>query len=850
MSVPALWLLVAAFWCGCLAAGPWWLVLPAPAALCLIPRRVPDQRQRLVLMACLLAVTGAGFAGGRTALLDRGPLAHLARTGAVAEVTGTVVTEPRESAAGAWGLLRVDRVDGLTTRERALLRSDDIDEAPELGERVALRGRSRTLERDGFEGYLRRLHAGTTLEPVGPVEVIAPAGPVIGLTNRVRAQVRDAARRHLAPDEAALLAGLVTGDTRGQSPEREEQLHAAGLSHLVAVSGSNVALVLSGTLGAAGAVGVGARGRHLLGLAAIAWFALLVRGEPSVLRASAMAALVMLAGLSGRGSDPRHLLGAAALLLLLVDPLLAGQLGFALSVGATAGVLVIAPLLVPRLPGPRSLRLLLAASAGAQLGVAPVLLVLPDGVPLASLPANLVAVPAAAVASMIGIAVAVVAQASLAAGGVLALLARPALRVVLLAGTVFADGPRLDRSALFTPVAALLVVAIIRRRRSPRLAAAAVVLAVGWASLPPILPTPGVAVLTVTALDVGQGDAILVESPGGPGGSVARLLVDGGPDSDRALAALRERRVRSLDAVALTHTHADHSEGLPAVLASLAVGVLLVGPRPLTPSVALSVAETYATAQREGIPVQPMAAGMRFLLGGAIVEVLNPPPDRVLGEANDESLVFRVAGGGGVMLLTGDAEEAAQRFLLRTPERIRADILKVPHHGGDTNAPGFFAAVGASVAVISAGDGNDYGHPHPQVLADLDGATVWRTDRDGSVSLTMDGAAPDAVAAVVGPGTGPRYTPAHVWAPADPSVCRTRGVAAAPCSRAPPGDVARAGRVGAHRPAGRRDPRAGASGPANGLAVRGAACAAGPRRSGTARRGVGGTGGRIAARRP
>ncbi|MPZ88153.1 MAG: DUF4131 domain-containing protein [Nitriliruptorales bacterium] len=757
MSVPALWLLVVAFWAGCLVSGPWWLALPAPSAVWLVARRMPGPRTRVALLACALALAGCGLAGGRAALLERGPLAYLAAEGAVGELTGTVVSEPRQSPAGAWGLVRIDQVDGQAARARALLRSEDIDKAPELGERIAVRARARMLETDGFEGYLRRLHAGTALEPVGRVERIAPAGPVIGLTNRIRERVRDASRRHLGAEEAALLAGLVTGDTRGQSWDREEQLQAAGLSHLVAVSGSNVALVLAGTLGVAGALGLGARGRRVLGLAAVVWFALLVRGEPSVLRASVMAALVLIAGLRGRGSDPRHVLGAAALLLLLVDPLLAGQLGFALSVGATAGVLVLAPPLAARLPGPRPLRLLLAASAGAHLGVAPVLLALPDGLPLASLPANLIAVPAAALASVIGIVVALLAQISVAAGGVVAVLAWPALRVVLLAGEVFASGPRLDRSVLFTPVAALLLLAVLLRRRSPRLAVVAMALAAGSALLPVLLPTPTVTSVTLTALDVGQGDALLVESPGVPGGPTARLLVDGGPDPGGALQALRERRIRALDAVALTHSHADHSGGLPAVLAALDVGVLLVGPRPLDPMVAPSTAETYATARRLGIPVQPVAAGSRFPLGAAIVDVLNPPPDRVLGEANDESLVLRIDGGSGVALLAGDAEEAAQRFMLRTPERLRADVLKVPHHGGDTNSPGFFAAVGATTAVISAGEDNDYGHPHARVLADLTEATVWRTDLHGGVSLTVD------------------HTAAHARAPPGAAVHRARG---------------------------------------------------------------------------
>lgn len=737
-----MWLLVAALWAGCLLGGPPWLGLAAPA-LVIVARRPRRDRRRLAAAAVLLVACGAAVTGGRDLLLDAGPLARLARTGGAADLRAVVVAEPRASPAGPWTLVRVERINGRRVRTRAFLRLEELEGAPALGATVAFTATARPLERAGFDAHLRRLHAAVAVDSRSPVRTVDGPGALLRGTSRVRDRTRAAATRHLDRDEAALLTGLVAGDTRGASTERTEQFAAAGLTHLVAVSGSNVALVVAGTAGLAAAVGVGARARRWLLVAVVLWFVLLVRAEPSVLRAAAMAVLVLVAAATGRGTDGRHLLGAGVLVLLLADPFLAGQLGFALSVGATAGVLLLAPAVAARLPLPRPAAALVGASVGAQVGVAPVLLALPDGVPLAALPANLVAVPAAAVASAVGAAAALVAQLSVAAGGALALLARPALRVVLSAAATFADGPRLVAADLASPLAALLAAALLLRRRAPRTALVALFGVVAAAVVPVVrpalpVPVPDVPVLTVTALDVGQGDAVLVEAPAGGGRPAGRLLVDGGPDPAAAAAALRARGVRALDAVALSHPHADHSDGLPAVLGTMPVGVLLVGPRPPPPDAPASVGETLAVAARLGVPVQPVADGWRFALGAAAVEVLGPPADGSLGDdANENSLVLRVEAPGAVALLTGDAEFEAQRRLLAVhPGRLRADVLKVPHHGGATNADGFLAAVAPATALLSVGEDNDYGHPAPSTLTDLAGAEVLRTDEDGHATAT------------------------------------------------------------------------------------------------------------------
>jgi competence protein ComEC len=693
---------------------------------------------RFVAVVLAFAALGSGVAGARMALLDSGALVERGEQGGQAEVVATVVTDARPALDGVWLIVRVRTLDGIGVRRRALVRLGD-DEAPPLGSRVAFGSTVRPLDHDDFEGYLRSLHVAVELDPVTPLQTLRGPPLVLRMTNAVRHRVRVAAAAHLPGDHAAVLSGLVTGDTTGLSEAAQDFMLAAGLTHLVAVSGSNVALVLAGVVGLAAAAGFGARGRRRIATLGLVWFVVLVRGEPSVLRAAVMALLVLAASGLGRGHDAKHTLAVAATLLLLADPFLAGQLGFALSVLATAGVLVVAPAVVARLPGPRPLALLVGASIGAQLGVAPVLLA-GEGLPLGALPANLLAVPAAAVASAIGVVAALVAQILPAVGALLATLALPALSVVLAAGRVFSDGPALTAQHLLSPVAVVLLGGLVVRRRAPLLAAASVAVVVVVAVGGPWRQPPVVRSLTLTALDVGQGDALLVEVPGPPGGAPARMLVDGGPDAGRAVALLRQRGIGFLDAVVVSHPHADHTNGLPGVLTRVRTGALLVGPTPprdLDDPSASALATEVVAGQHE-VPVVRVAAGQRFTLGSASVEILSPPADGSVGrEPNDNSLVFRLATSDGALLLTGDAEEAAQARLLQRPDLLRADVLKVPHHGGNTNATGFLDAVGATTAVIGVGADNDYGHPHPDVLADLTGSTILRTDTGGTVTVQV-----------------------------------------------------------------------------------------------------------------
>ena len=239
--------------------------------------------------------------------------------------------------------------------------------------------------------------------------------------------------------------------------------------------------------------------------------------------------------------------------------------------------------------------------------------------------------------------------------------------------------------------------------------------------------------LQVTMLDVGQGDAILVTTPGG-----TRILVDGGPSGiqlAREVGAVLPHWKRTIDVVMLSHPQQDHVAGLVELARRYGLGEIIdTGTRNSTSTFALFEAEAPArtTATR----------GARFEWDGVTFEVLWPPGEAVAGldpdRLNDASMVLRIRYQDTTILLTGDIGSAAQRALMAI-EDVRADVHKVAHHGSATNNAAFIDGVGEAVALVSVGKGNRYGHPDEGVIARLSDAKVYRTDVHGRVTVTSDG---------------------------------------------------------------------------------------------------------------
>jgi competence protein ComEC len=358
---------------------------------------------RTVVAALALALLGAAVMQRALDGLAVSPLTDAVSHHADARLVGTLLDDPDASRFVASVLVRVDSFDGRAAGGRRVVVHASGDLADHLrilsaGESAVLRGWCSELE--GFDLRWRWKHAVGEVHATELVGVGRARAPLDRLANGMRALVLDGSAQ-LQPIDRALLAGFLLGDTRGVPDELTEQFRLAGLTHLTAVSGENVAFVLA--LFAPLLRRAGLRGRVVIAVVVLVCFGTMTRWEPSVLRAIAMAMVGLLAGALGRPTTGVRVLVLAATGLLLIDPFLVHQVGFVLSCGASLGIALLARPITARLPGPGWMREVLGVTAAAQVGVAPILIPVFGSMPLVALPANLVAVPLAAPLTMWGL---------------------------------------------------------------------------------------------------------------------------------------------------------------------------------------------------------------------------------------------------------------------------------------------------------------------------------------------------------------------------------------------------------------------------------------------------------------
>jgi len=579
----------------------------------------------------------------------------------------------------------------------------------------------------------------------GPPEVLSRPGPVLAAVDRVRAGIRDAVAARPA-DQRALVPALVDGDDGGLGDDVAADFRTAGLTHLLAVSGTNLTLIVGFVLIVARWCGVRARGLLVVGLLGVVGFVLLARTEPSVLRAAVMGSVALVGmGLRGRERGLRAL-GVAVVALLLVDPWLARSLGFALSVCATAGILVFGPPWRDALMRwlPRWVAEAVAVPLAAQLACTPMVAAISGQVSLVAVGANLAVAWAVGPATVLGL-----------LGGLLALLWSPLGRLVALpsawcAGWIIA----VARWSAGLPVASLawgsgwLPIALL----SGGCAVIALVLGtmlarrtmvLGFSGLLAVvllvpLPTPGwpPAGWVLVACDIGQGDGLVLNL-----GRHSAVVVDAGPDPHLMDACLRRLGIRRVPLVVISHFHADHVDGLSGVLHGRQVGEIATSPV-ADPDGGTRLVRSLA--RRAGVPVRVVQYGETTTIGPLRWQVLGPVrleyPDSE-SVPNDASVVMLVEVRGARLLLMGDEERPSQADLRRTTTDLRADVLKVAHHGSSKQDEELIDALGARLAVISVGVDNDYGHPAPSTLRLLEraGLQVRRTDLDGDVAVVVDG---------------------------------------------------------------------------------------------------------------
>jgi len=545
--------------------------------------------------------------------------------------------------------------------------------------------------------------------------------------DRVRAGVRTAVAP-LPEGPRALLPALVDGDRAGVDEAMERDFRRTGLTHLMAVSGTNLTIVLAVVLAMTRAAGIGRRLTWLATGVTIAAFIVVARPDPSVLRAAAMGTVGVAAlGYGARGGV--RALAIAVVSLLFIDPWLGRSAGFILSVCATAGILVLGPPFTRRLARwmPRWVAIAIAVPFAAQVACTPAIAAISGEVSLVAVLANLLADPVVAPATILGLAGGLLAVGWPLGGQVVAWpaglcaawIVEVAHRGADLAGASIGWSLPWQLLLVVVPlVVALWWFAVSRPAVGIGLAVGLIIAMVrppspGW-------PPEG---WVMVACDVGQGDATVLNL-----GDRTAVVVDAGPEPaavDRCLTDLGVQRVRL---AVMTHAHADHVGGWPGVADGRVVDAVVGGPT--------------------SAGLRQLHTGQVLTVGGLTARVLWPPPDQRAptddgsdeGSAvNDASVVLRVELGGFVLLLTGDVEPDAQDRILRSGSPVSADVLKMPHHGSARQSERFLDAVGARVATISAGRDNDYGHPAPAALTMLTERDVafWRTDLDGDIAVVV-----------------------------------------------------------------------------------------------------------------
>ncbi len=742
-------------WLGSAGLQPGWApILGALAALIVVAVGAAfGNRTWLVLVVVVLVVTTV-LTAVRAATMQSAAPAQLAARGVTATVIIRIVGEPwfRDGSRPALAVARAELLElrthqmTVTTRQPVMVfataevAQDFARAVP--GATYEVRGRLAPAESEAPEALVVRARSLS--------EQVAPPGPIDLLVNALRFGLRQSTA-HSPPQQAALVPSLVVGDTALITEEMDADFKVTSLSHLMAVSGSNLTLMLAVLLALSRALGARGWWVRAVAMAGVALFVLVCRGEPSVIRAAAMGLVAVSATGVGRGGRSVRNLALAVLCLMLIDPWLSRSWGFSLSVAACSGIALWSPSWVTAVSAwaPRWLAEALAIPLAAQLATQPLITALSGQVSVVGVLANALAGPFVGPATVLGLAAmctSFLPWLPLLFGWLAGWCVQPILWIAQLGASL----PSAAWAWPATPLGVALAVAgslllaagmvHVLHRGSTTVALVGSLFLIslvrpvvwGW-------PGPWQAVFC----DVGQGDATVLRA--GPGTAV---LIDTGPEPKALLACLDSLGVRDVPLLVLTHFHADHIGGLQQVLDHFAPDVVLVSPYG-SPADAAAAVSREATAA--GSEVLPAVAGEVLRVGDVVWTTVSAPAlppsgggdSGQSGAENDSSVVGLAEVSALRLVLPGDVEPAGQRRAMAEAERVgislTGHVMKLPHHGSARQDPDFFEATQASLAVASAGEDNDYGHPARAALdlARRDGMAVSRTDRDGSIAISV-----------------------------------------------------------------------------------------------------------------
>lgn len=700
---------------------------------------------RLAAFPIAFAVLGMVLTSLCMASVRHGALPDLASRKAAATVNGTVSSPPVARGEGTSFFMSVSEISSSggtwETREKVAV---DLDNAVDVERSVfpgaGIRVTGRLLPREKGDDWLLNHGAGCRIRASFKGLGIGrrPADPVSRAIHRMRSWVSMSYRRVFSPRVTGFLEGVTLSKTSDADPEVLSDLRGCGLSHVVAVSGLHVGSAAVLALAMLSMLGAGRKSRYV-GACAMAVFVLgLAYFRPSATRAAIMGLLCFSGAVLGRDYDSLAGLSIAGFLILSLNPRALFDQGFQLSFTAALGIV----LAVRNRRKLGRFRLALTVCAGAQLGIIPLVVARGEGVPVTALAANFMAVPLVGPLLFSSWSTSLVSIFSVRLARLLALIPAAMARFILAIAFAFSRVPTAGIAAGIVGMVALVIyvaglLALARRAGKGRniFVPLVSVLAAALLVMVPCIPVLPATSESITVLDVGQGDAILIRDRAG-----GAVLVDGGPDERKIIEKLKSLRVNKLDLVVLSHPHADHAAGLSAVLREMPVGRLLYGGLP--PSGNGAYSQLLNTASDKHVPRTVAREGQDIVVSSGIdLEVLYAPRDRNPDpeNLNNASVVVMARLEDTRVLLTGDIEAEAQKSLIESRPDISCDVLKVPHQGARNAATReLMDSCRPKLAVISVEKDNRYGHPSSLCLKLLKDRRVstLRTDKNGDIRIS------------------------------------------------------------------------------------------------------------------
>ncbi|WGD36413.1 ComEC/Rec2 family competence protein [Lysinibacter sp. HNR] len=600
-----------------------------------------------------------------------------------------------------------------------------------------------------------------------------PASPFLGTMNTLRDGLSDFAET-LPGVGGELLPGLAIGQTGLVSEELNRQMKESSLSHLTAVSGSNCAVVTGILVALSSRVGFLRRGRSLIATGGLVLFVVLVTPDPSVLRAACMSLVVMASMLSGRPGRGIAALSCAVIVLLVADPWMSRNYGFALSVFATGGILLLAPALAERLARavPGWCALAVAVPVAAQLACQPILILLQPEISLIGVVANIVAAPAAPAATVLGLVACLLLPVVGWLGQMIGWVAwwpsawighvarvsseLPAARIAWVDG---AWGAALAALAIIGALCGLLILSrhpAQRAKKAPRIGGAIKELSHRTVAAVMFVLSGVISGFSIGAVnvsdwidlatrpsewayamcDVGQGDGFLVRS------EEHTIMIDVGPDPAAATECLHLLGVDRIDLLVLTHSDLDHVGGLNGVMSRVQTAIV-------SPPREAREQAIFTKLESAGIKTTRGLAGMSGSIGNAQWSILGPHEPDTREErginTNDRSVILEITLSppgrqqSRAVFLGDLGERAQQKLLARVEGELSSiDVVKVAHHGSGDQYDALYQKISARFALVSVGAENSYGHPAKSILETLrqSGTRVFRSDTMGTVALT------------------------------------------------------------------------------------------------------------------